>query len=136
MIGDTEMIDIVGYVENFLEVINECGANCNNRLLKVKIGSDEEFAIQFTGKGENIRKIERFTKPIYKKFKISKDKDNFYLDIKYHTYGTCPIIGSHIHHFIWLNDWIVFYKSEQSSTQTEVKVIPDEPFKKHYEVVL
>jgi hypothetical protein len=37
MIGDTEMIDIVGYVENFLEVINECGANCNNRLLKVKL---------------------------------------------------------------------------------------------------
>jgi hypothetical protein len=107
-----------------------------NKLLKVKIVTDEEFAIQFTGEGENIRKIERFTKPIFKKFKISKDKDNFYLDIKYNTYGTCPIIGSHIHHFIWLNDWIVFYKSEQSSTQTEVKVIPDEPFKKHYEVVL
>jgi hypothetical protein len=42
-----------------------------NKLFKVKIGSEEEFAIQFTGKGKNIREIEKFTKPIFKKLKTS-----------------------------------------------------------------
>ena len=106
-----------------------------NKLFKVKIGSDEEFAIQFTGKGKNIREIEKFTKPIFKKFKISKDDGYFYIGIEYYTHEDCPVLGNSRHHLAEPNDWIVFFKSEPLSIQTEVRVVPDEVFKKHYEVV-
>jgi hypothetical protein len=40
----------------------------------IKKKKKDLFAIQFTGEDENIAKIERFAKPVFKRFKIDKHK--------------------------------------------------------------
>jgi hypothetical protein len=43
MIGDTEMIDIVGDVEKYMKEVNAGRATCKNCLLKIKLKTRDEF---------------------------------------------------------------------------------------------
>ena len=115
-----------------------------NRLLKVKLKTRDEFdtadikekkslfAIQFTGEDENIAKIERFAKPIFKHFKFDIHKYGFYLDVET-IHGTHPKYVTFPSYAISIDNWIIF---EATDKQIELRVTYDKAFKEVFEVVL
>jgi hypothetical protein len=144
MIGDTEMIDIVGDVEKYMKEVNAGRATCKNCLLKVKLKTRDEFdtadikekkslfAIQFTGEDENIANIERFTKPIFRNFKFNKDEARFYLDVET-IHGTYPEYITYPSYAISIDDWLIF---DTTDKQMELRVSYSKVFKEVFEVVL
>jgi hypothetical protein len=142
--GDKEMIDIIVDVEKYMKEVIAGRATCKNCLLKVKLKTRDEFtaadikekkslfAIQFTGEDENIAKIERFAKPIFKRFKFDIHKYGFYLDVET-IHGTCPKYVTFPSYAISIDNWIIF---EATDKQMELRVIYDKVFKEVFEVVL
>ena len=144
-IGDTEMIDIVGDVEKYMKEVNAGRATCKNCLLKVKPKTRDGFtavdikekkkdlfAVQITGENGNIAKIERFAKPVFKRFKIDKHKHGFYLDVETIN-GTYPKYITYPSYRIRIGQWIIF---DVIDKQMELRVICDKVFKEVFEVVL
>ena len=141
MIGDTEMIDIFKDVEKHLEGINAGLATCKNFVLKVTVRisirtADYDkrfFACKIAGLDENICKIERFTKQIYKKFKVSRNNiGSIFLEI---TTESIPHINNNL--LVSANDWAIFELLESDvEFPNIVEIYNDEFFKNNYEVVL
>jgi hypothetical protein len=137
------MKSCIQYTKESVKEMKEDMLSWKNRLLKVKtrdeftvdcIKKKKEylFAIQFTGEDENIAKIERFAKPVFKRFKIDKHKDRFYLIVEtiksnYPGYITYPSYR------LSIDDWIIF---EAIDKQMELRVIYDKVFKEVFEAVL
>jgi hypothetical protein len=145
MIGDNEMIDIVGDVEKYMKEVNAGRATCKNCLLKIKLKTREPFtavdikekkkdlfAIQFTGEDENIAKIERFTKPMFKHFKFDKNEYGFYLEVET-IYGNYPEYINYPRYSISIENWIIF---DVTSKQIKLRVTYEKAFKDIFEVVL
>ena len=137
--GDKEMIDIVRDVEKYMKEVSAGIATCKNCLLKVKPKNRDRdefdkdlFAFQFTREDENIAKIERFAKPMFKRFKIDKHKYGFYLDVET-IHGTYPSYVTFPSYAVSIDNWIIF---EATDKQMELRVICDKVFKEVFEVVL
>ena len=100
----------------------------NSPLIKAKDKDKREiYAFQFTGTDENISKIERTVRPLFKRFLFlnNGEDDDFYLEAKYKN-------GVPANRELKIGDWITLKNEEGKMI---VKVVTDKAFKNDYEVV-